>query len=245
VARAPPEEAAAPGVLGRPAAATGRCGGAPHCAGGSSRTGSDIRGPLGLDAMLDCGATKRSPVTAQAPLRVEPEDQEPWMRELLAAERAGRKARAAVPTRGSALSDGPRAAKEGSWPPGVWARATAPPLVDGLPGPILLLLPSWPGMCEVCGLPEPPKLGLPKVGCVEPASIVLKRDGFFYSVAVSASSLQPRRPLKQRVDLLSYLGAKLHEYHPFVGAGRLASLLCALDVLGPTDGTNLLDLCCG
>ena len=179
MARAPPEEAAAPGVLGRPAAATGRCGGAPHCAGGSSRTGSDIRGPLGLDAMLDCGATKRSPVTAQAPLRVEPEDQEPWMRELLAAERAGRKARAAVPTRGSALSDGPRAAKEGSWPPGVWARATAPPLVDGLPGPILLLLPSWPGMCEVCGLPEPPKLGLPKVGCVEPASIVLKRDGFF------------------------------------------------------------------
>ena len=111
-------------------------------------------------------------MAAHAPPRVDAEAHEPWMRELLAAERAGRKARAAVPTRGSPPSEGPlRAAKEGSWPPGVCARTTVPPLVDGLPRASLLLLLSWPGACEVCGLPEPPKEALPKDGCVVEASI--------------------------------------------------------------------------
>jgi hypothetical protein len=114
--------------------------GAPHWTGGSRRTGSEIRGPLGFDETAGCGVMKRSPVADQGPERAE-EDQLPWMREEEAAERAGRKARPAVPTRGPP-ADGARVANDGSGtvlassPPDVLGREAAacaakPPLVPG------------------------------------------------------------------------------------------------------------------
>ena len=110
----------------------GRCGGAPHCAGGSRRSGSEMRGPFTLEAVDGDGVVKRSPVADHGPERYDADETHvPWTRADDAALRAGRNARPAVPARGPPTAEltresdmpaePPRFANEGSRTPVVVA----------------------------------------------------------------------------------------------------------------------------
>ena len=105
VPRAPVSED--PGVRdrGRPGC---WCTGAPQCAGGSSRTDSEILGPAVEGPLAGC-TTRRSeaPVADQGPARAIPPCHDPCKRLLSAELRAGRNARPGVPTRTVSCGDLP------------------------------------------------------------------------------------------------------------------------------------------